>query len=225
MTAKHPAKFSDSILRVFQEILADLPPGRVLDPMSGSNKLKALDLPGFSLLCSELEWPWCHDAGEYRADVQADATRLPFRAGSVDYLVTSQTYANRMADHHRVQSGHVYRTYTHFLRQSLNDPDYNLKANNTGQLQWGPKYRDLHRKIWSEVIRVLAPGGLLLMNISDHIRAGKVVPVSDWHRRTVTEMGLVERSTHAVETPRSRGLQNDHLRVEYENVFVFEKGA
>lgn len=223
MIVKHPAKFSDPILREMERFLRRQDPGIVLDPMAGSNKLKALDLPGFTLLCSELEWPWCRYAGKYRSDLQADATRLPLRSSSVDYIVTSQTYGNRMADHHTVRSGHTYRTYTHAIRESTGEADYKLHDTNTGQMQWGREYRVTHIKIWREVVRVLRPGGLLLMNISDHVRKGEIIPVSDWHCEILEGLDLQPLETLRVKTPRSKGLANDKLRVSHELIFIMEK--
>ena len=40
----------------------------------------------------------------------------------------------------------------------------------------------LTQRIWAECYRVLRPGGKLILNISDHIRGGEIMPVSEWHK-------------------------------------------
>jgi DNA modification methylase len=98
-----------------------------------------------------------------------------------------------------------------------------LTKGNTGNLQWGKKYRQAHVEIWQECIRVLKPNGIFILNISDHIRKGEVIPVSNWHKETLVKMGLKHIDTILVETKRMRFGANSHLRVDYENVFVFRK--
>ena len=92
----------------------------------------------------------------------ANAIALPFRDESFDAVVTSPTYGNRFADKHNAKDGSIRRSYTHDLGRTLH-------AENSGSMQWGQAYRDLHVKAWAECFRVVRPGGLFVLNISDHV--------------------------------------------------------
>lgn len=120
------------------------------------------------------------------------------------------------SDSHNAKDGSKRITYTHMLGRKLT-------KGNTGNLQWGKKYRQAHVEIWQECIRVLKPNGIFILNISDHIRRGQVVPVSEWHKQTLVDMGLEYHNTTTIETKRMRFGANSHLRVGHENIFVFRK--
>lgn len=213
---RHPAKYSDCLLPILGELLT--PCRLVLDPFAGTGKL-ALIRPDAVLL--ELEYPWAAQAAQpQRLAVQGNALALPFPAGVFDAVCTSPTYGNRMADHFtdRQPEKHYRRnTYRHALGQPLH-PD------NSGAMQWGPAYRDFHRRAWSECWRVLGPGGRLVLNISDHIRDGQRQPVSEWHAATLAGLGFVLAQRVEAETPRNRQGQNGAARVESESVYLFIKG-
>ena len=49
---------------------------------------------------------------------------------------------------------------------------------------------DKHLDIWRECKRVLAHGGLLIVNVSNHIRKGAVIDVVDFHKEAILNMGL-----------------------------------
>lgn len=107
-------------------------------------------------------------------------------------------------------------TYRHVLGRPLH-PD------NSGQLQWGEKYCAFHRKAWGEVARVLKPGGLFLLNISNHIRDKKEQAVMPWHLKACLEGGFKLLDMETVETPRMRFGENHGARVAHEYVLVFER--
>ncbi len=159
--AKHPAKFSPPLLPKMIELLGGYP--RVIDPMAGVGTLSTcLEWLPFTVISNELEWPWLEQCLEPRT--QADARHLPFQADSFDAIVTSPTYGNRMADHHEARDSSKRNTYRHTLGRQLS-------SGNTGALQWGIEYRSVHRDIIAECVRVLRPGGRVLWNVKDHIRA------------------------------------------------------
>lgn len=207
---RHPAKYSDCLLPIFGELLTGA--RRVLDPFAGTGKLKLIRPDA---ILTELEYPWARLA----AGVQADALALPFAPGTFDAVCTSPAYGNRMADHFTDgQPDKNYRrnTYRHALGQPLH-------PSNAGGLQWGPGYQDFHRRAWAECWRVLAPGGRLILNISDHIRAGRRQPVSAWHALTLAELGFRLLARRDVPTPRNRQGANGAARVDCEHVYLFVK--
>jgi len=109
-------------------------------------------------------------------------------------------------------------TYTHALGRPLT-------SGNTGAMQWGPAYREAHIAIWREADRLLAPNGRIILNCSDHIRAGKVVPVTQWHIDTICSLGYTVTQREQVQTPRNGFGQNGKARVAYEEVIRMDKTA
>lgn len=207
---RHPAKFSEALL---DEIAKHLGTGwRVLDPFAGTGRIHKL-YPSVETYGVEIEPEW---ATLHPRTIVGDALALPFNDESFDCIATSPTYGNRMADSHNARDGSRRMTYTHVLGRRLHE-------NNSGALQWGEKYQSFHREAWAEAIRVLKPGGGFILNVSDHIRAGKRQYVTRWHLSTLFELGLELVSHHRIETPRMKNGQNAHLRIPYETVTVLEK--
>lgn len=209
---KHPAKYSDVLLPVFKEMLLDCK--AILDPFAGTGKLRSV-FPDCTLLEIEPEWAAISDA------IVGDATNMPFSDSSFDAICTSPTYGNRMADSfidHQPEKKYKRNTYTHQLGRKLSD-------NNSGSMQWGEKYRDLHLKAWAECSRVLKPSGLFCLNISNHIRNGKEVFVTEWHIETLENMGFYVLEHRKIETRRNRMGQNGNARVHYESVVLLRKEA
>jgi hypothetical protein len=215
MAAPHPAKFSQPIV----ELLARLTEGQplVLDPFAGVGLVHQLTGVDTSVGL-ELEPEWAAQAPRDPSccTVVGNALQLPFRCNSVPCVATSPTYGNRMADHHEARDSSKRHTYRHYLGRPLHPA-------NTGQLQWGPVYRRTHQAAWAEVWRVLVPGGLFLLNTSNHIRAGKVIEVTEWHLEVCRGLGFELHDTHFIETPRQRHGQNGELRVGYESIMGLVK--
>ena len=223
----HPAQYTDSIIELMKEMAAGLT-GTVLDPFAGVGNIHKIGHASLKTLGVELEKEW---AAQHTDTVQGDATQLPFKDSTFDGVFTSPVYGNRMSDSHNAQercsrcSGegcekcnwigyNEYKrlTYTHRLGRKLTD-------NNAGSLQWGDKYRQFHTKAWEEAVRVLKPKGVFVLNISDHIRKGLVMPVTAFHTATLTSLGIEWRYRIPVETPRMRYGQNHHLRVGHEDIY------
>ena len=208
---KHPAKYSDVLLPIFDRYLPD-DNHKILDPFAGTGKLKQIR-PNCTLLEIEPEWANLSSA------VIGDATAMPFDDACFDAVCTSPTYGNRMADSfqdHQVDKKYKRNTYRHTLGRKLSD-------NNSGGMQWGEKYKTLHLMAWSECFRVLKNGGIFILNISDHIRKGKIIEVTKWHIDTLAEVGFVEKEHIKCETKRQRFGKNGSLRVGYESIVVFNK--
>lgn len=150
----------------------------MLDPMAGVGKS---GVPG--LVHSELEPEWAAQCPSPR--LVANAVALPFKDASFEAVITSASFGNRMADHHHARDKSLRHTYKHRLGR---DPH----PDNTGAMHWdrGEAYRQTHRRIWAEVARVLEPGGMLVLNIKDHVRKGELQPVSAWHVCTLRGLGF-----------------------------------
>ena len=208
----HPAKYSDILLPVFKEMLNGCE--KILDPFAGTGKLRRV-FPACTLLEIEPEWALMSEA------IIGDATNMPFGDNSFDAICTSPTYGNRMADSfidHKSEKKYTRNTYTHQLGRKLSD-------NNSGAMQWGSKYKQLHQKAWKECYRVLKTNGLFCLNISNHIRKGKEVLVTEWHVQELKAIGFIVIEHRKIETRRNRMGQNKNARVQYESVVLFKKAA
>lgn len=202
----HPSKYNDLVL---EELAFWLQPGwRVLDPFGGVGRLA--EITKIHAVCVEIEKDWANC-------VVGDALQLPFRDNAFDAISTSCTYGNRMADHHDAKDRSKRHTYKHYI-------GHDLHPRNSGQLQWGDAYRAFHLKAWTEVVRVLKPGGTFLLNSSDHIRKGQVQRVTDFHVGTLRDLGLKVERTVLIGTGRLLHGQNYQARVDHETVTVLTKG-
>lgn len=108
-------------------------------------------------------------------------------------------------------------TYKHYLGRDLT-------SGNSGAMQWGDEYRALHRSVWVQVLRVLKPNpeSRFILNISNHVRKGKVARVAEWHMNVIMgELGFQLEAMEAVPTQRMRFGANRDARVENEWVLVF----
>lgn len=99
-------------------------------------------------------------------------------------------------------------------------------ANSAATLQWteaGGKYRSLHRLAWTEALRVLRPGGLMLVNVKNHIRAGAEQRVAEWHQKCLSDVGFTVVDVAYLRAPGLRHGENRELRVEHERIIVARK--
>jgi len=224
----HPAQFSTEVLVAIVEVIVPwaMQLGRsvrVLDPFAGVGGIHllarqseqappALFGPAHNVetVGVEIEPEW---AGQHPRTIVGDATVLPFPDACFDVVATSPTYGNRMADHHNARDGSTRITYRHKLGRALT-------PGNSGAMQWGEPYRALHICAWEQARRVLRPDGLMLLNVSNHIRKGKEIPVVEWHMGTLDALGFIIKDDIAVPTARMRFGANHSARVAYEHVIV-----
>lgn len=214
---RHPARYSDPILPILARMVSGC--DHIHDPFAGTGRIFDLARYGFVgiITASELEPEW---AAHHSQTEIADALAMPWPDNAFDAIVTSPTYGNRMADCFTPGEGWqvaatARNTYTHALGRKLH-------SHNSGQMQWGPGYRDFHLLAWAECRRVIRPGGLLVLNVSDHIRGGVVQSVTDWHCGALVGRGFVLAERVGVLTRRQRRGQNGDVRVGCEWVLKFE---
>lgn len=216
--AVHPAKFSDPILDRVRPLVEGLRP--LLDPFAGTGKVHLL---GGDTWGVEIEKPW---ADLHERTIHGNSRHLSdlFEPGFFAAVVTSPTYGNRLADKHTAKDGSVRHSYTHDIRAQTGDESYSLDPDNSGGMQWGDAYRELHLAVWEQVAVVLRPGGTFVCNVSDHIRDRKVVEVCAWHRDVIPGLGFELVAVFEVGTARLKFGANSE-RVPAEEVQVYRRLA
>ena len=212
----HPAKFSDSILSaIYATLQKYLPQGaRILDPFAGEGRIHELrDDPHYETWGVELEPEW---AEQSPYTVVGDSRNLADLRdlGPWDAIVTSPAYGNRMADSY---AGDGTRRYTY--RIALGRP---LTEDSGAGMHYGPKYRTLHSIVWAECARTVRPGGLVILNVSNFIKRGAEVQVSEWHLMSWLNMGFKLLEVQRIGTPRMRDGANGQLRVDGELLIVLQ---
>jgi tRNA G10 N-methylase Trm11 len=217
MKIKHPAVFTDAFIPIFAELLNRYKCQNVLDCMAGTGKIALVKKYWKGkVYCVDLEEEWA--LPEYPVDYwfTGDAAHTIFKDGQFDAIITSPSYGNRLADHQEAKDPSYRITYTHRLGRQLH-------PENTGKMQWGITYRFKHREIYHECKRILKDGGLLVINISNHIRNWKEIDVVGWTRDALIHEGFTLIEERHVETPRMRYGANANLRVATEAILIFQK--
>lgn len=204
----HPAAFPSQIIDVLRRLI---PQGRVVDPFGGIGKLGTLGLD-WEVTSVEIEPEWalqgysngCHSV------IIGDSRFLPFPSNSIPAIATSPTYGNRMADSYAPdmtskRSHATRRSYRICLGRDLNSA-------NSGGMQWGEDYRKLHREVWAECYRVLMPDGALVINCKDHMRAGILQEVCEFHWQTLHTIGF--KHTETVLVPIKGDMNTSRMRAK-----------
>ena len=212
---KHPARYTKSLLPVMAGMLRGR--RRILDIFGGVGGVFALEHwlgRGVEIQAIELERRYA--AVNPRTRV-GNALHLPWADGYFDAICTSPAYGNRLADQLRPPDQDCIS-----YAQALGE---NLHPDNGGALQWGPEYRDLHRRCLLEARRVLCPSAAFVLNMKDHYRNFELQPVTQWWIDTMTALGFRLLRHERVNTPSMRYGANADLRVEYESVILFQLEA
>lgn len=211
---KHPAPYTPGLIPIFAEVLEGA--HSVLDPFAGTGRIHNLRDYGYDTTGVELEREWANMA---EGTIIGDSTKLTsiFPADQYfDAICTSPCYGNRFADAHEARDGSTRRSYTHDIGRKLS-------PNNAGAMQWGPKYRTLHSKVWEQCLQMLLPGGLFALNIKDHIRKLQRQYVAGWHVSELSRIGFTLQYHIPFVTSGMRHGENYDARVPEEMIYVFKK--
>lgn len=216
-SAEHPAKFSVVIMDAIVESLAAASVTRILDPFAGTGLVHAIaDRLHVDSVGVEIEPEW---AAMHPRTVCADSRTLTHDlVGQFDAVITSPTYGNRMADHHDARDLSDRGTYKHRLGRELTD-------GNSGAMYWGDEYRNLHTDVYRRCVELLAPLGTFVVNVKDHVKDGRRVPVSAWHLSTLLGLGLTFVDDASVPSKGLGGSVGDNSldRLGVEHIYVFTK--
>lgn len=207
---RHPAAYSPEILEVLRQELGPVT-GPVLDPFAGTGRIHGLGRDDTIGIEIEPEWANLHPR-----TLTGDATELAFPDETFGAVATSPCYGNRMADLYDGRDGSRRYTYRIALGRLPS-------ANSAAALQWGEAYRELHRDAWEEAWRVLRPGGVILVNVADHIRRGQRQPVTAFHWEALQRTGFTPLRIHRIPTPGMRHGANRELRTDGEMLLVLRK--
>lgn len=219
----HPAKFNAALLAELARLIwleahrlrRARRPVRVLDPFGGTGRLQWCAGGPVHVVAGDLEAEWL---GQAPGDtVRADACRAPFADGTFDVIATSPTYGNRMADTYDGRDGSRRHTYRIDLGRMPT-------GGSSAVLQWGDDYRDLHRAAWLEALRLLRPGGLLIVNVKDHRRRGEWQQVPQWHAAVLAELGFTVELELPVAADGLRDGANGNDRADHELIITARKG-
>lgn len=228
----HPAKFSDPILEEAQKQLVKAKfKGVLLDPFAGVGKVHQLSngrsakavngwkptgSTGITTIGVEIEPEWAKQHKQTLVGDSRDLGKLGFRHLTIDGVFTSPCYGNRMADHHDARDKSKRHTYRHYLGRMPTD-------GSAAVLQWGKAYRELHHEVWVNLMPYLKDKALFMLNISDHVRNGEVVPVTAWHKYTLETLGISWTKDIPIRTRRHRHGENHSARVANEWLLVGKK--
>ncbi len=205
------------------ELMSDLPRGaNILDPFAGVGTIHQLAGGRFNTFGMEIEREW---ADAHPLTSWGDSRQLVryFPKNHFDAIVTSPAYGNRMADRlFHSPSARTSRRMTYTI--SLGRP---LSEGNAAGLQWSGKqkvqYQDLHRQVWDQCFRVLKPGGLIFVNVSNHIRRGELQKVVEWHEEALVRVGFVLDHRISVKTQRMKMGANYDKRAPNEVILMGHK--
>ena len=188
----HPAKFSKRCLAEIAELLRPHYPdgGQMLDPFAGEGGIHALAEHGWATVGVEKVGRW---AAKHPHTVHGDSTQLCpglFAPETFDVVATSPTWGNGMNQRNPNPNAGVGRRYSY--PDAAGEP---MEATNTGGARFTKTdkgtYRQLHLTIWPQVVRVIRPDGLLVLNCRDSTNGDDGFrDVTGWHIEVLQSYGM-----------------------------------
>lgn len=211
----HPATYPVAVMDIFRDII----PGgsTVLDPFAGVGTIHELR-PDCETWGVEIEPEWGELGGEYT--IIGDSTRASeLLAGrEFDVIATSPAYGNRLADaYYNAADADARYSYALDLGRPLTEGSGAALHFDTDG-----RYEELHAQVWYEVVSLLRPGGLFLLNCKDFQRDGRIMPVTGWHVGELAALGLTAID---LRTLSAAGLPFVTAKPLSEVVVVFRKGG
>jgi tRNA G10 N-methylase Trm11 len=169
---KHPATYSNDVLDIFASIVKH--DSCILDPFAGTGRIHEIARhdEGIITIGVEIEPEW---ARMHPCTTVGDATALRFCDDTFDYVCTSPAYGNRLADRYVPKDTDTSHRFTYRIGLGRD-----LDERNGGGMQWGPAYKELHAAAIDEMVRVVKPGGLIMVDIKDHSRGNVRQEVTKW---------------------------------------------
>ena len=217
----HHTRYHPAILEAIEARIGDSK--MILDPMAGTMErlagLEARDRGWHQVWGIEYEREWVDGYPHPRLQ-QGDARKLPFPKEHFDAIVVSPSYGNRDSD----RTGEWWdnfdrKTYAAALGRNVTDGSLCVPFNTE-------EYRAGHTLAWAESVRVLKTGGLFFINLKNHIRQGRIIRVSQWHREVLRDvLGLTEIDDTSI--PTKGRLSGEHYAVRaelVEKIYVYLKG-
>jgi hypothetical protein len=219
----HPARYTKTIVERGAYFLKKYKATDVIDIFAGTGeRIATLTDYGWNgeIYAVEIQRKWAIQAPVCVDMHTGDAESLPYRDNAFAAGFTSVTYGNRMADKHRARDKSKRNTYTHVYGEPL-------ELENTGTMHFTGKrkssmnYCIKTKRCYIELRRILDEDAIFILNVSDHIRKGKRIRTTLWHRLTLQSLGFEVIEEERVYTPRLRQGANHDKRVAYESIIVF----
>lgn len=213
MSGKHPAQFSDSIIDALRVLIPQhVPAGyTIFDPFAGPGvKLAALcDKLGYTFAGRDIE-QW--EESDERVKVADTTLTSSYPTHGLWSVVTSPTYGNGLNDHFNAQDDSRRLTYRNSLGRALhphNTGRYTGRSSKKGERE----YWRLHENAvqhWPDIV---------IVNVKDSIRAGKVYPLGAKWMLLLKKFGYIVEASK-VDANGWRYGENQEKRREFEWMLV-----
>ena len=211
---RHPATWNDALIAAAVELIDHHTeePGILIDPMAGEGRhYEALADAGWTLILSDIH-AWPHRSSRV---VHGDATDIARDDNSIDVLLTSPPFGNRLADKMSTDDD---RRITYADRRGCDTAD-----NDAAGLQWGSAYRSTMQDIWTETARVLRDDGLAVIDIKDHIRRDVRQHVTAWTVDAWQQLGWTVTDIIPVPAIGYRGVRHDRARTDAHSLIALRR--